>query len=286
MPSGLTILGGGPKTGKSILALHLGIGVAIGGCVLGKIEVEQGDVLYLALEDNKRRLQERLQSSNILPEDCNVSKLDLITRIPRQHEGGLDFVKWWLDNHTDARLVIIDTLQMFRKQLTGKSGVYGEDYDAIAELKQVADEYNVAFLIIHHLKKVNPKEELLGDWINQFSGSAGLSGSADTLFILRRARTDKYGMLYRTGRDVEEKNFRMRLDGFGWLLEGDAEDFTMPEWKKQILDYLKEHENITPMELSQTFSLEPKTAQKNLSRLLKDGTLKKEGYGTYKLATL
>ena len=60
LPSGLTILGGGPKTGKSILALHLGIGVAIGGCVLGKIEVEQGDVLYLALEDNQRRLQERL----------------------------------------------------------------------------------------------------------------------------------------------------------------------------------------------------------------------------------
>ena len=283
LPAGLTILGGGPKVGKSILALHLAIGVSIGGCVLGKIDVEQGDVLYLALEDTERRLQERLRSSNILPEDCNVSRLDIVTRIPRQHEGGLDFIKWWLHIHPDARLVIIDTLQMFRKQLTGKTGVYGEDYDAIAEIKKVADEYEVAFLIIHHLKKVSAKEEMLGDWINQFSGSAGLSGSADTLFILRRARTDMYGTLYRTGRDVEEKNFRMKLDGFGWMLEGEAEDFTLPAWKKQILDYLKEHETVTPMELSTACTLNINTAQQNLRKLLKEGVIQKVGYGTYAL---
>ena len=284
LPSGLTILGGGPKTGKSIMALHLAIGVAIGGCVLGKIDVLQGDVLYLALEDNERRLQERLNSSNILPEDCNVSRLDLVTRLPRQHEGGLNFISWWLEHHHNARLVIIDTLQMFRKQLSGKGGVYGEDYDAVAEIKKVADKYDVAFLVLHHLKKVSAKEEMLGDWINQFSGSAGLSGSADTLFILRRARTDKYGTLYRTGRDVEEKNFRMRLDGFGWVLEGEAEDFTLPAWKKQILDFLKEHETVTPMELSDAYSLNIKTAQGNLTRLLKEGIIKKDGHGTYKLA--
>ena len=208
----------------------------------------------------------------------------MITHIPRQHEGGIDFVKWWLNNHPEARLVIIDTLQMFRKQLSGKGNVYGEDYDAIAELKKVADEYNVAFLVIHHLKKVSPKEELLGDWINQFSGSAGLSGSADTLFILRRARTDKYGMLYRTGRDVEEKNFHMRLDGFGWMLEGDAEEFTMPSWKKQILDYLKEHKTVTPMELSSACELNINTAQQNLRKLLKEGSIKKEGYGKYTIS--
>ena len=49
LPEGLSILAGGPKVGKSILALHLSVGVAIGGCVLGKIDVQKGDVLYLAL---------------------------------------------------------------------------------------------------------------------------------------------------------------------------------------------------------------------------------------------
>ena len=34
--------------------------VATGGYVLGKIPVEQGTALYISLEDNKRRLKNRL----------------------------------------------------------------------------------------------------------------------------------------------------------------------------------------------------------------------------------
>ena len=281
LPSGLTILGGGPKVGKSILALHLAIGVAIGGCVLGAINVEQGDVLYLALEDNQRRLQERMNSSNILPEECDVSRLDFVTSIPRQHKGGLDYIKWWLDCHKHARLVIIDTLQKFRKELTGKAGVYGEDYDAIADIKAVADKFDVAILVIHHLRKMNHEEEITGDWINQFSGSAGLSGSADTLFVLKRNRTDCNGILRRTGRDVEEKDFSMRLDGFGWVLEGEAEDFTMPTWKKQILDYLKEHDTVTPMDLAKALNIEPNTAKQYLKRASDAGLIQRTGRGMY-----
>ena len=224
-----------------------------------------------------------MNSSSILPEDCDLSHLDLVTLTPRQNEGGLAYINWWLLSHPHARLVIIDTLQMFRKPLSGKSGVYGEDYDAVAILKKIADKFDVAFLLIHHLKKVSAKEEMIGDWINQLSGSAGLSGSADTLFVLRRARTDNFGTLHRTGRDVEEKNFRLRLDGFGWVLEGEAEDFTLPAWKKQILDFLKEHETVTPMELSSAYCLNINTAQQNLRKLLREGGIKKEGYGTYKL---
>ncbi len=57
---GLTVLAGRPKLGKSWLALDLAVAVATGGAALGSIRVEQGDVLYLALEDNERRLQKRL----------------------------------------------------------------------------------------------------------------------------------------------------------------------------------------------------------------------------------
>ncbi len=34
--------------------------VATGGAILGGVECERGDVLFLALEDNLRRLQKRL----------------------------------------------------------------------------------------------------------------------------------------------------------------------------------------------------------------------------------
>ena len=119
------------------------------------------------------------------------------------------------------------------------------------------------------------------DWLNKISGSQGIAGAADSIFVLERARVTNGGVLHRTGRDVEEMDFAMTLDGFGWVLQGDVEQFTMPEWKRQILDYLKEHDSVTPTALATALNMNINTAQQNLRRLVKDGELKKEGYGTY-----
>ena len=277
LPAGLSILAGGPKVGKSILALHLAVGVAIGGCVLGCINVQKGNVLYLALEDNQRRLQERINGGAYADID-DISNLDIITEIPRQHVGGLSYIRWWLTNHPEARLVIIDTLQMFRRQFTGKGSMYAEDYDVISEIKKLADEFDVAFLIIHHLKK-----GMEGDWLSEISGSQGIAGAADTIFSLKRERNSIVGVLHRTGRDVEEKDFMMKLEGYGWMLQGDVDDFIMPEWKKQILDFLKENPTVSPMQLSEKYSISHNAARTNLCRLAKEGLIVKTGYGTYGL---
>ena len=62
---GCTILAGKGKIGKSWLVMGLATAVASGGYALGSIKCEQGSVLYLALEDNERRLQSRI--SQLLP---------------------------------------------------------------------------------------------------------------------------------------------------------------------------------------------------------------------------
>lgn len=282
MPAGLTILAGGPKVGKSLFATHLGVGIAIGGRVLGKIDVEQGDVLYLALEDTEKRLQDRLKGSGI-DNTCDTSRLDIVTEIPRQDEGGLDFIKVWLAEHSEAKLVIVDTLQKFRKLSKGKLNVYAEDYETLSEMKKVADEFNVSFLVIHHLKKMSAKEEMMGDWINQLSGSAGITGCADTILALKRERVSTHGLLRITGRDVEEKDYALKLDGFGWFLEGDAEEFYMPSWKKTILEFLKENEKITPMQLSDKAGITLEAAKKQLQRAANDGLIKRIEHGVYVL---
>ena len=279
LPEGLSILAGGPKVGKSILALHLAVGVAIGGCVLGKINVLKGEVLYLALEDTRRRIQERINGSELAGDDnVDLSSLDIITEIPRQNLGGTLYIEYWLSTHNNARLIIIDTLQMFRKLLTGKGSMYSEDYEAISAIKKIADTFHVPILVIHHLKK-----GMEGDWLSEISGSQGIAGAADTIFSLKRERNSTSGTLRRTGRDVEEKDFQMKLDGYSWTLQDDAEAFTMPEWKRQILDFLKDNPSVTPMQLSEAYGLNINTAQGNLKRLMKDGTLKKTGHGKYEL---
>src|SRR5205807_3358146 len=80
LPEGLTLLAGKPKLGKSWLALSVALAVAAGGFALGKQPVTQGGVLYLALEDNERRLQSRARQL-----------LASMTSVP----GGMEFALSW-----------------------------------------------------------------------------------------------------------------------------------------------------------------------------------------------
>src|SRR5687767_7906466 len=57
---GLTFLVSRPKLGKSWLMLDVSVAIATGRATLGTLQPEIGDVLYLALDDGERRLQQRL----------------------------------------------------------------------------------------------------------------------------------------------------------------------------------------------------------------------------------
>jgi len=97
---GAALLCSRPKFGKSWLALDLCLGCAADRFILGTIKPRQGDVLYLALEDSKRRLQRRM--TKLLPFGSKWSEqLRLTTEWRRLHEGGLDDIRAWHD-HTKA----------------------------------------------------------------------------------------------------------------------------------------------------------------------------------------
>src|SRR5215472_1156755 len=84
---GLTILAGKPKTGKSWAALDFAVAVAGGYPALGNIDCQQGDVLLLALEDNHRRLQQRLRA--VLQGQPAPTALQIATEWKRTDAGGL-----------------------------------------------------------------------------------------------------------------------------------------------------------------------------------------------------
>jgi RecA-family ATPase len=111
LPEGLTILAGKPKLGKSWLALDMALAVAAGGDVLGR-ECIQGAALYLALEDNQRRLQRRL--NRVEPHLSWPFDLELHTQWPRLDQGGQKAIRDWITTHENAKLVIVDTLAVVR----------------------------------------------------------------------------------------------------------------------------------------------------------------------------
>ena len=64
---GITILAGKPKIGKSWWSLDLALGIITGRETFGTYTGNQGEVLYLALEDNRAGLQKRLKKLQMSP---------------------------------------------------------------------------------------------------------------------------------------------------------------------------------------------------------------------------
>jgi AAA domain len=96
IPEGVTVLAGRPKIGKSWLALELCLGVSCDMPVLGNIKAATGDALYLALEDNPRRLQRRIDKiispcGGRWPERCSFA-----TTWNKLDKGGAEEIAEWI----------------------------------------------------------------------------------------------------------------------------------------------------------------------------------------------
>ncbi len=207
LPEGLAVLGGKPKLGKSWLALNLAIAVATGGYALGVSGIEQGPVLYLALEDGQRRLQDRLRKLLGSQPGPAPTGLTFSCRWPRQDKEGLAFLHESLEESKNVRLVVIDTWPLFRPQRRSKGGAesYEEDYNAAVAVKALADAYHCAILLIAHCRKGAAE-----DWQDELMGSQGLAGAADATAVLRRRRADPRATLNLAGRDVEEQTLHLQ----------------------------------------------------------------------------
>ena len=198
VPEGATLLVSRPKFGKSWLVLDVAIATAADRFTLGTLKPSAGDVLYLALEDGRRRLQRRI--TKVLPTFSITwpQSLEIATEWPRADQGGLADIEQWLTDRTRSRrLVVVDTLAQFRKLSTGKAQLYPEDYAAISGLQKLASKYNVGIIIVHHDRKSEAD-----DVFDTVSGSLGLTGAADTILIMKRQAGAV--TLYVRGRDIEE----------------------------------------------------------------------------------
>lgn len=151
-PAGCLLLVGPPKQGKSWLSLQLARCVEAGIPFMGH-RTEQGDVLYLALEDGFIRLQDRLGKQEIEGAQSFTDALDFQIQIPTAEKGGLKELEEWLIAHPDASLVIVDVLKMFREPRKGKVDPYERDYGDVRPLTKLANKYRVCIVIVHHTNK-------------------------------------------------------------------------------------------------------------------------------------
>lgn len=277
LPHGLFILAGSPKIGKSWLSLDLCQAVATGG-KLWDYQAEQGDVLYLALEDNYHRLQNRLKQMEV--EQLDISRLHMATASFGLQDGLLEQISNFVAANPGTNLIAIDTLEHIRNG-EQTSNLYACDYRDMNRLREITNKHPLTLLLIHHTRKMYDPDPL-----NTISGSTGLIGAVDGVFVLEKAkRTGEGAKLTIANRDTEGFCFNLRFakEVCRWEFVGNSTEGDDDEDALICLldDFLKDDWSGTATELcselskaGSSFDLTPATLTKKLKAL--SGQFKKE----------
>ena len=233
LPQGISILGGAPKVGKSWFVLDLCIHIARGE-PLWNLPVSRGEVLYICLEDTEIRTQERL---NTVTDDV-PSGLYFAWGQTSLEDGLCEFIRTFKGKHPALALVAIDTFQMIRTPTNDVS--YGGDYAEIQPLKALAEELNISLLLVHHLRKANDK-----DPTNTLSGSTGIAGAMDAIFIMERHRRgENKAKIFASGRDIRDREIELEFDSERcvWNLVNDSlqnPEIAMPSEMVALVEFMK-----------------------------------------------
>lgn len=246
IPSGNMLLAARPKMRKTWLALQLSLAVTTGGEFMD-FQCNKGDVLYLALEDNDRRIQNRirtLQKFNIVQPDLSGFRYftggmgfntsgRLVVTDPGQHQAtlqafprgdeGVDALDQFLDEFPKTSLIIIDTLAHFRGERHSRD-IYQSDYDAMMPLTKLAARRKVCIIPVTHEKKGNADIGQGGDFMEHVTGSAGLTGGSDGVISIKGRRgvqeENESRKILISGRDVPydyELDAAFDAERGGWL---------------------------------------------------------------------
>lgn len=288
LPTGTILLAARPKMRKTFLALQLALAVC-GGRKFLDWKCEQGDVLFLGLEDNERRLKSRirlLQTLDLNPPDLSgfrywtggvdispvtgqsfISDPDEAARayaaFPRG-QAGVDALGRFLDMYPKTRLIIIDTYAHFRDQSNNRD-VYQRDVDQMMPITRLASDREVCILVVHHEKKGLASSES-GDFMEDASGTSGITGTVDGVMSIKGKRgiqqENEERKLLLSGRDIPydyDIDIKFDAERGGWL------PAAKQDVRAAILKLLTIHPYMTQQEIA---SVMPNVSRSRIAQVL------------------
>ena len=269
-----TMLAGRPKCNKTWFSEDAGLSVAEGGFACGEWATAQGDVLYYALEDNQRRLKQRLEK--LRPVGEWPHRLTFKLAAPALGDGFREDVEAWARSCDNPRLVIVDTYSLILPPRQRQS--YLSDYADSALFTKIASELNIALLAIYHTRKCDADDAL-----DAVSGTTGIAGGFDSVLVLRRAPEGGGFILEGRGRDIMplEVGLDFDADTGKWSVLGDASTAFVSDERKAILDTLGDLGKAGPKEIAERINVPYDSVRKILGKMVDQGQVKKTGYGSY-----
>lgn len=272
LPEGVTILAAAPKLGKSWMVLQFCMAVAAGLPVwMPRAPEAAGDTLYIALEDNDRRMQRRITTLLRAFAGANIDRFHYATEWSRGTQGVAE-IRAWLEQHPGARMVVIDTVSAFRDTDPGRKSAYAHDYEVGEMLKPLARDFTCAIILVMHTRKQGSD-----DTLHKVSGTQGMTGSVDNVLVLERNRGGSDATLHVNGRDIEdEAELALRLEDGVWGYVGKADDIRRSKERNAVLEALGQNGNIgTVHEIHglMTDGTTKAALKMRLSRMVKSGDL-------------
>ena len=213
--TGLSVIAGPPKEGKSWWCLNLSLSVATGTEIIG-FETNKCEVLYLSFESKQEELQHRLNI--LLDGEPMPNGVHFCTDIKTLDNGLLDFLQDTINQYPNIKLIIIDTLQFIRSTKTGGGTLYQKEYREMSILKGFADKNNVCILAVHHLKNTPTK-----DVFAKMYGSNAIRGATNTNIVMIKDDDTSNVQFHVESRDVESttKIIQMNSENCSWEVVSD-----------------------------------------------------------------
>ena len=230
IPQGLALLASPPKYGKSWWVLDLCLSVSTGDRFMNH-GTEKTECLYLALEDSKNRLQDRINRLTYHAPAPYGFRYAILSE--NLDNGLITQLEQYITKFPQTGLIVIDTLQKVKGEIKNRESAYSDDYRQMGQLKQFADQHSICILVVHHLKKGRGD----GDVFERISGTNGIFGSVDTAIVMQKAsRTEKETTLHITGRDVvaDDMVIEFNPDSCRWECKGSVDEV---EERRLALEY-------------------------------------------------
>lgn len=266
LPSGgFSVMVAKPKVGKSTNARTLALHIASGKSFLGR-DVNQGVVIYLALEEKRSEVKKHFQDMGANGnEEIHIYTGGTPTDAIKQIRHAVESLK--------PSLLIIDPLFRLTKVKDGND--YIQVTNALDPLLRIARELKTHVLCVHH----SPKGQRDGG--DSVLGSQAIFGSVDTLLIMKRHEGYRtIQSIQRYGEDLPETILNYDKNTRTVTIGNAREVEDLARVRQEVLTFLgSQNEPATePLIVKET---EGNTAlkRKAIRELVSSGEVKRDGKG-------
>lgn len=280
----LALLVGRPKSGKSWLILQAAMCIDMELPFLDR-STTHARILYFALEEGKRRIQERAKLLDWEPKNIDfafdLSFLDNPDGLPGPGIEELENLSKYYD------MIVVDPLiaALSPSANENDNALMGGIFNGIARICKAT---NTAIIIVHHSGKAATE-----DVFKSIRGASAIRGGYDVGMFLERNNGEREAILYVESRDFEAENMTLQQaeNGAGWTYLGNSNLLNEIRAGKETLQAMLEldpnGEGLTVKEIASYRKVTQKGIYPQLDRLVKDGyveRLEKPSTGDGKIA--